>query len=207
MMGKFITFEGPEGSGKTSVIRRVLAHYQKKGYKVMVTREPGGVRIAELIRDIIMDKSHTEMDPRTEALLFAASRRQHLIEKILPALKEGYLVLCDRFVDSSLAYQGYGRKLGIEEVFAINKFAIEETMPSLTIFVDVKPEVGLSRVFNSHNREVNRLDLEKLEFHKRIYEGFEILINKFPNRVKCIDGEKPLNEVVDQAIKLIDSVI
>lgn len=207
MIGKFITFEGPEGSGKTSVIKRVQKYYQNKGYKVLVTREPGGVRIAEQIRDIIMEKEHTEMDSRTEALLFAASRRQHLTQKILPALEEGYLVLCDRFVDSSLAYQGYGRKLGIDEVFMINKFAIEDTMPNLTIFVDVRPEVGLQRVFKSSNREVNRLDLEKLEFHKTIYEGYKILIDRFPDRVKKIDGEKSLDEVVNQAVALIDNVL
>jgi dTMP kinase len=207
MLGKFITFEGTEGSGKTSIIKKVKQHYMEQGYKVMVTREPGGVRISEQIRDIIMDKLHTEMDARTEALLFAASRRQHLIEKIKPALENGYIVFCDRFVDSSLAYQGYGRKLGIEEVFMINQFAIESTLPSLTIFIDVTPEVGLERVFNSANREVNRLDLEKLNFYKVIYDGYHELIKMYPDRIKKINGEKNINEVVKQAISLIDKVI
>ncbi len=207
MLGKFITFEGPEGSGKTSVIKRIKDYYEDKGYKVMVTREPGGVRISEKIRDIIMDKSHQEMDARTEALLFAASRRQHLVQKVKPALERGCLVICDRFVDSSLAYQGYGRKLGIDEVFMINQFAIESTLPDLTIFVDVLPEVGLERVFKSAFREKNRLDLEKLNFHKMIYEGYQILLKRFPERVKRINGEKPLDEVVQQAIELIDKTL
>ncbi len=207
MFGKFITFEGPEGSGKTSVIKKIKMHYEQKGLKVLVTREPGGVKISEQIRDIIMDRDNQEMDAKTEALLFAASRRQHLIEKIMPALEKGYLVLCDRFVDSSLAYQGIGRKIGVTDVFAINQFAIEGYLPDLTIFVDVSPEVGLKRVFSSDNREINRLDMEKLNFHKTIYQGYKDLIKTYPERIKAINGEKDIEDVINQAIELIDNVL
>jgi len=205
MKGKFISFEGTEGSGKTSVIKEVKKHLENKGFKVIVTREPGGIKISEKIRDIILNTEHTEMDSRTEALLFAASRRQHLVEKILPAIKEGKIVLCDRFVDSSLVYQGIARNLGLEEVFSINKFAIEETLPDLTIFVDVRPEVGLKRVFSTPNREINRLDLEKLNFHQRIYNGYLNLIKKFPKRIKKINGEQEMVKVVKEAIELIET--
>jgi len=205
--GLFISFEGTEGSGKTSIIKEVEKYFLDKGRQVLTTREPGGIRISEKIRDILLDKNHTEMDARTEALLFAASRRQHLVEKIRPALKEGKLILCDRFVDSSLVYQGIARNLGIDEVMQINQFAIENTFPDMTIFVDVLPEVGLQRVFSTANREVNRLDLEKLQFHQVIYQGYMDLIQKYPDRIKRIDGQKPIKEVSKEAIALIESLI
>ncbi|XFA98252.1 dTMP kinase [Candidatus Izemoplasma sp. B36] len=207
MKGRFISFEGTEGSGKTSVIKEVQKYFQNQGYTVLITREPGGIKISEKIRDIILDVDHIEMDARTEALLFAASRRQHLIEKVIPALKEGKIVLCDRFVDSSLVYQGIARNLGLEEVYSINKFAIESTLPDLTIFVDVRPEVGLKRVFNTPNREINRLDLEKLKFHQKIYQGYLDLITKYPKRIKKVNGEQPILDVADEAINLIKSII
>ncbi|MDY0010328.1 MAG: dTMP kinase [Candidatus Izemoplasmatales bacterium] len=206
MKGKFITFEGTEGSGKTSVIKEVKKHYELKGYAVMVTREPGGISISEKIRDILLNKENTEMDPRTEALLFAAARRQHLVEKIKPALAKGMIVLCDRFVDSSLVYQGYARNIGIDKVYDINYFAIEDALPDLTIFVDVRPEVGLKRVFQTPNREVNRLDLENMEFHKLIYSGYLELAKKY-DRIKKVNGEQNIEEVAKEAINLIDKIL
>jgi len=203
MLGKFISFEGNDGSGKTSIVTRVAEYFSAKGFDVLVTREPGGIRISEKIRDILLDKAHTEMDARTEALLFAASRRQHLVEKILPALKEGKLVLCDRFVDSSLVFQGIGRHLGIDEVFTINQFAIENKLPDLTVFVDVRPEIGLARIFKNANREVNRLDLETLEFHGKVRRTFLQLAKKYPERYFVIDASKPLEEVVGVALNAI----
>ena len=207
MVGKFISFEGTEGSGKTSVIKKVKEHFEEKGYQVLITREPGGIRISEKIRDIILDKTHTEMDAKTEALLFAASRRQHLVEKIIPALKAGKVVLCDRFVDSSLVYQGLARNIGWDEVYAINKFAIEDRFTDLTLFVDVRPEVGLKRVFDTPNREINRLDLERMNFHHKIYQGYLDLIDKFPERIKKINGEQPINDVAKEAISIIETII
>ncbi len=206
MKGKFITFEGTEGSGKTSVIKEVRKHYESLGYQVMVTREPGGIDISEKIREILLNKEHTQMDARTEALLFAASRRQHLVEKIIPALNKGTMVLCDRFVDSSLIYQGYARNIGIDKVYQINYFAIEEALPDLTIFVNVRPEVGLKRVFQTPNREVNRLDLENLDFHNKIYAGYLELTKKY-DRIKMVNGEQEINKVVLEAIALIDNII
>lgn len=207
MTGKFVTFEGPEGSGKTSVIQQVFDHFAALGVPVLKTREPGGSRIAEKIRDILLDNGNTEMDPRTEALLFAASRRQHLVEKVLPALAEGKLVLCDRFLDSSLAYQGVARGLGIDEVFAINRFAIESLLPDLTVFVNVRPEVGLARIAANHRTKVDRLDNETVDFHHRLYEGYLELMKRYPDRIRPINGEAPIDEVARAAITLIEKLL
>ncbi len=206
LKGKFITFEGTEGSGKTSVIKEVKKHYENLGYHVLITREPGGISISEKIRDILLNKENTEMDPRTEALLFAAARRQHLVEKIKPALEKGMVVICDRFVDSSLIYQGYARNIGIDKVYDINYFAIEDTLPDLTIFVNVRPEVGLKRVFQTPNREVNRLDLEDLPFHQKIYQGYLELAKKY-DRIKMVNGEQAIDLVAKEAINLIDKIL
>jgi dTMP kinase len=206
-MGKFITFEGTDGSGKTSIIQKVSAYYTAKGFLVLVTREPGGIRISEKIRDIILDKANIEMDPRTEALLFAASRRQHLVEKIIPALEKGILVICDRFVDSSLVYQGNARGLGVDEVLEINQFAIENRFPDLTIFVDVPPEIAIARLFQNAGRKIDRLDLETREFHQLVYEGYHTLMHRFPNRIKAIDGVGTIEEVSARAIALLEKYL
>lgn len=207
MKGYFITFEGTDGSGKTSVIKQVEQHLKNQGYQVLVTREPGGIRISEKIRDILLGREYPEMDSRTEALLFAASRRQHLVEKILPALANNTIVLCDRYVDSSLVYQGIARDLGIDEVYEINKFAIENHLPDLTIFVDVVPEVALARVFKNADREVNRLDLETRKFHDMTYQGYQTLLKKFPNRIVAINGDDSIENVSLSAIAVIDARI
>ena len=159
-MSLFITFEGGEGSGKSTVLKEVAKRLESEGYQTVLTREPGGTPIAEQIRGVILDKGNTAMDPRTEALLYAASRRQHLVEKVWPALKEGKLVLCDRYLDSSLAYQGGARNLGIDAVLGINLFATEGTYPDLTLLFDIEPELGMKRIAANASREVNRLDLE-----------------------------------------------
>jgi len=197
--GIFITFEGPDGAGKSTIINMVA---QQLG-NVLLTREPGGIDIAEQIRAVILDKENTAMDPRTEALLYAAARRQHLIEKVKPALAEGKIVLCDRFVDSSLAYQGYARGLGIDEVFAINQFAIENLMPELTIYFDIKPELGLKRIIKNKGREINRLDLENLEFHQKVSTGYHLLIERFPDRIQSIDASGTVEEVFQETLKII----
>jgi len=197
--GTFITFEGPDGAGKTTIIKMVAEHLNN----VLVTREPGGIDIAEQIRRVILAKENTAMDPRTEALLYAAARRQHLIEQVKPALAEGKVVLCDRFVDSSLAYQGYARGVGMDEVFTINQFAIEDMMPKLTIYFDIEPELGLKRINNNKGREINRLDLENLAFHHKVREGYHILLEWFPDRMVKIDASGTLDEVFQTTLKLV----
>ncbi|MDF1509501.1 dTMP kinase [Robertmurraya sp. DFI.2.37] len=205
--GLFITLEGPDGAGKTTILNRLAERFQKDGKKVLHTREPGGIEIAEQIRKVILDKDNTAMDSRTEALLYAAARRQHLVEKVQPALEEGYVVLCDRFVDSSLAYQGYARKLGIDEVYSINQFAIADMMPNLTLYFDIDPKVGLERINRSNEREVNRLDLEKLQFHEDVREGYHILLQRFPQRIKKINAEQELERVYEEAYKEVAALI
>lgn len=199
MKGFFITFEGGEGAGKTTVLKAVESKLQNNGLNILTTREPGGIHIAEEIRSVILNPDHTAMDARTEALLYAAARRQHLVEKVIPALEEGKVVLCDRFVDSSLAYQGYARGLGIEEVYQINEFAIDGYLPDLTLFFDIEPEAGLTRIAANKDREQNRLDLEQLSFHQQVYEAYQSLIHSFPERIQVIDARLSLEEVTNAA--------
>ena len=199
----FITLEGPEGSGKTTAVESAVKKLQEMGYEVVRTREPGGTPIAEQIRNVILDKENTAMDSRTEALLYAASRRQHLVEKVWPALKEGKVVICDRYLDSSLAYQGGARGLGIEEVLNVNLFATENTWPDLTLLFDIKPEVGLARISANAGREVNRLDLEKIEFHNKVRESFLNLAKRFPERYVIIDAGKSKEEVANATMEAI----
>ncbi len=201
MAGAFITVEGGEGAGKSTVLSLLKKHLQEDGFDVLITREPGGIDIAEKIREVILNRDHTMMDARTEALLYAAARRQHLVEKILPALETGKIVLCDRFVDSSLAYQGYARDLGMDEVFQINKFAISNHMPDLTLFFDIEPEFGLKRIAANENREQNRLDLENIDFHNQVYQAYQLLIEKFPQRIRKINANLSIIEVEELAYK------
>ncbi|MCB7068953.1 MULTISPECIES: dTMP kinase [Bacillaceae] len=205
--GTFITVEGPDGAGKTTVLNIIAEELAAEGYPIVQTREPGGSPIAEKIRQIILDKKHTEMDPRTEALLYAAARRQHLIEKIIPALEKGNIVLCDRFIDASIVYQGFARKIGIDEVLKINHFAIENTMPDLTIYFDIEPEIGLERIQKHRQGEMNRLDLETMEFHKMVREGYLQLLDRFPDRIKKVMADRPIEEVKTEAKKLILSLL
>lgn len=200
----FITFEGGEGAGKSTAIKRIVEKLTEEGYEIVLTREPGGTPIAEEIRNVILDRKNTNMDPRTEALLYAASRRQHLVEKVIPALKEGKLVLCDRFLDSSLAYQGGARGLGIDNVYNMNLFATEGMLPDLTILFDIEPELGLARIAANSQREVNRLDVEKMAFHKAVRQGFHDLAKKFPERFYIVDASKTPDEVFNDAIAEIE---
>lgn len=199
----FITIEGGEGAGKTTVLELLDERLTELGYDVLLTREPGGISISEQIREIILHPDHTEMEKRTEALLYAAARRQHLVQKVLPALQEGKIVLCDRFIDSSLAYQGYAREIGIDEVWMINQFAIESCMPSLTLYFDIEPEKGLKRIALNNEREKNRLDLEKLAFHKKVYKGYQLLLERFPDRMKKINAEEEMEKVMTNALHSI----
>lgn len=198
-MSLFITIEGPEGSGKTTVVQAVSEQLAQH-YDVMTTREPGGVQTAETIRQILLDGE--TMDARTEALLFAAARREHLVAKVLPALAQGKLVICDRFIDSSLAYQGYARQIGVKEVQTINDFAIERRYPDLTIYLDIPAEVGRARI-ESNRRAQNRLDKESVAFHERVVEGYQQLITQDPQRFAVINANQPIEQVVAATLKAI----
>lgn len=202
-MSLFITFEGGEGSGKTTALKKINQMLLDRGYQTVLTREPGGTPISEQIREVILNKANTDMDPRTEALLYAASRRQHLVQKIWPALREGKIVLCDRFLDSSLAYQGVARGLGIDEVLHVNEYATEGQYPDLTFFFDLDPEEGLKRIAANSGREVNRLDLEKLSFHEKVRIAFLDLSQKFKDRYVVIDASKSPEEVADAVFAAI----
>lgn len=202
-MSLFITFEGGEGSGKSSALRLIDERLREEGYQTVLTREPGGTPIAEAIRNVILDKGNVAMDSRTEALLYAASRRQHLVEKVWPALKEGKIVLCDRYLDSSLAYQGGARGLGIDNILNVNSFATEGTFPDLTLLFDIEPELGLARIAKNANREVNRLDLEKIDFHRGVRKTFHEIAARYPERFVIIDASQPLEKVVEDSYKAI----
>lgn len=203
-MSYFITFEGPEGSGKTTVIQRVKTALEQS-HEVIATREPGGIPISEKIRDVLLTKGH-EMDGRTEALLFAASRRQHLVERIIPALNAKKIVLCDRFVDSSLAYQGFARGIAFDDIMAINQFAIAGHMPDLTVYLKLEPEIGLQRI-SENKRENNRLDEETLDFHKKVVLGYNELSSLYPNRIKVVDAAQSIDSVVSETLNIIKNYI
>ncbi|MDR0271232.1 dTMP kinase [Paenibacillus sp.] len=205
--GIFVTLEGGEGSGKTTVIARLKGYLENHLIPHIITREPGGIEIAEKIREIILNPSHTAMDARTEALLYAASRSQHLAEKVEPALAEGKLVLCDRFVDSSLVYQGYARGIGVDQVWSINQFAIHDRMPQLTFYLDIEPEAGLARIAASKEREVNRLDLEELSFHHKVREGYLKLAERFADRIVIIDASQTIEQVEYAIIRSLEERI
>lgn len=199
----FITFEGPEGAGKTTVIQKIAERLAEKNIDVLATREPGGIEIAEKIRTIILNPAHTAMDERTEALLYAAARSQHYFEKVQPALDAGKLVICDRFIDSSLAYQGYARGIGIDEVLSINEFAIGKKLPDMTLLFDIAPEVGLARIYATGNREVNRLDVESLPFHQKVYEGYLLLVERYPERIRIVNADQDIDSVVEDVWSLL----
>lgn len=202
--GLFITIEGPDGAGKTSVISELYPRLQLHAKNDIVkTREPGGVHISEQIRSIILNPGHDEMDERTEALLYAAARRQHLVEVILPSINAGKIILCDRFVDSSLAYQGAGRRIGIQEVANINEFATEGTQPDFTLYLDVDSDTGLGRIQKNRSGQVDRLELEGLEFHQRVRHAYLKLVEENPQRIHRIDARMSLEEVVEASYQAI----
>lgn len=191
--GIFITMEGPDGSGKSTQIELLKQYLEGAGYDVIITREPGGNRISEAIREIILNSEYTEMSPVTEMMLYASARAQLIAEVIGPAIESGKAVISDRFVDSSLVYQGMARGLGVETVYEINKVAIGEYMPQLTIMLDLPAEVGISR--KKDQKELDRMELESLEFHKKVAAGYREMAQRFPERIKSIDATLPIEEI------------
>lgn len=205
MKGTFISFEGPDGAGKTSVINAIYHDMTSRlGYqKVLLTREPGGNRISEQIRDVLFDDQNTNMDARTEALLFAAARRQHIVEDIEPALKAGKVVLSDRYIDSSVAYQGGGRHLGTDDIWELNQFAIHGLLPQLTIYLDIDSELGIQRINQHRSDQVNRLDREKLRFHRDVRASYLVLAQRHKERIVVIDASQPLADVISDTQRAI----
>lgn len=206
MKGYFISFEGPDGAGKSTVLSQVLRQIKPNlSAPYLLTREPGGhgSEIAEKIRTLILDPANKKMAARTEALLYAASRSQHVDEVIKPALRKGKIVFSDRYVDSSLAYQGAGRQIGIAQVKAINDFAIKGLLPDLTIFFDLKPEKGLARIQRERPDHEDRLEQEKLAFHQRVYKGFQEIIARNPDRIVVVNADQTLEEVVKDTIIIL----
>lgn len=205
MKGFFITLEGPDGSGKSTIIKLIGNYLEKKAIDFVMTREPGGTLIGEEIRHIILDEKNINMGKETEALLYAASRAQHIHEKIKPSLEEGKLVICDRFLLSSLAYQGVGRDLGIDKVKAINDFGIKGLNPDLILFFHIDPELTLKRKFIGDSPD--RLEQEGNEFHKKVYEGYMELLKLYPENIKIIDATKTIEEVLEQSINEIENLL
>ena len=193
MKGLFITMEGPDGSGKTTQIEELKKFFNDKAYEVVITREPGGTDISEHIRSIILDVNNDNLSYMAEALLYAASRAQHVEEKIKPALEAGKVVICDRFVDSSIVYQGYARKIGIEVVESINRFALMGIQPDITFFFDIRPEDAMDRKVSQ--KSLDRLEKEDISFHKLVYEGYKILLKRYPKRIRRIDASKSIDEL------------
>jgi dTMP kinase len=206
LKGKFVTFEGLDGSGKTSVLNRLENYLQQKtSANYLLTREPGGNQIAEQIRRLLLGAGSLKMDARTEALLYAAARRQHLVETVLPALTVGKFVLCDRYVDSSIAYQGAGRQLGETEIARLNEFATDGLQPDLTVYFDVPPTVGLKRINLHRSNQINRLDQESKDFYQRVRKSYLRLATDFPKRFVTIDATAELTEVSRQTLELLQS--
>ena len=202
--GILITLEGPEGAGKTTILQQILPILTQVGVAILTTREPGGIRIADNIREIILAPENTAIDGKTELLLFAAARRQHLNEKVRPALAEGEIVIIDRFIDSSVAYQGYARGIDVADVEMINNFATDGLLPDLTLYFDVDTEIGLSRVM-SGNREVNRLDLEAEEMHQKVRAGYQAIAKANPERIVTIDASQTIDQVVSTTLSTLQS--
>lgn len=204
----FISFEGPEGAGKTSVLEALISELKTKlGDNLVTTREPGGNPISEAIRSILQPEEDNGMDKRTEALLYTAARRQHLVENIKPALDQNKIVISDRYVDSSLAYQGGGRGLGIDNIWEINQFAIDGLLPDMTIYLDVPVEIGLARVNENRQGKIDRLDKESISFHQKVRETYLKLQNEFSDRIKIVDATQPLNKVIDDTRILINQIL
>lgn len=202
-----ISIEGGDGTGKTTILEMIEKYLEGNNRDYMVTREPGGVRIAEDIREIILNKRNIEMDGKTEALLYAAARRQHLVQKVMPAIEEGKLIIFDRYVDSSMVYQGYVRGIGIDEVYEMNRFATEDFLPDLTICLDLDPRIGMERIALNSDREVNRLDLEGIDFHYKVREGYKILAERFPDRIVMIDANQGIEKVFQRVLKEMENYL
>lgn len=199
--GKFITFEGCDGCGKSTQLKMMSEYLTKENVAHIFTREPGGGKISEAIREILLSGKNMEMTDECEALLYAAARVQHLSDRVEPALQKGELVICDRYVDSSLAYQAYARGLGTDFITKINAFALENYLPDVTVFIDLTPEAAFRRKKGADAND--RLELAGMEFHNRVYEGYKKLASENPDRFVCIDGNQTPQEIFNQIVAVL----
>ena len=200
--GIFITLEGPDGAGKSTQVENIKSYFENAGREVVVSREPGGTPISEKLRNIVLDNGNAEMDDITEMFVYAAARAQHVSEKIRPALDKGSVVVCDRFVDSSIAYQGYGRNLG-DQVGEVNRYATGGLEPYVTFFMDLDPEIGRSRIGKDAR---DRLEQQKLDFHYRVYEGYKAICEKYPERVVRIDATRTIDEIKEDIYSKLEDL-
>lgn len=203
--GFFITVEGTDGSGKTTQINRMKEYVEDKGYEVVLTREPGGTCISEKIREVLLDPQNTGMGEITEMLLYASARAQLVEEVIKPAINSGKVVICDRFIDSSFVYQGFGRGIDIEIIKNVNSIALNGIEPDITFFFDVSPEIALTRRISSTGAD--RIESEKMDFHMRVYSGYKKLVSLNPDRIKAIDSSRSIDEVAKDVKDLINKLI
>lgn len=203
--GLFITIEGPDGSGKSTQIDRIREYFQEKDFPVLFLREPGGTAIGEKLREIILDPQYSAMKPLTEALLYAAARAQIVEERIVPSLEAGTTVVCDRYIDSSIAYQAFGRELG-PIVENINKYAVNKAVPDLTIFLMLPPAEGFSRI-ERDAREKDRIENASLDFHKRVFAGYETIAQEEPGRVFQVDASLPVDEIAEKIARKLDDLL
>lgn len=205
MKGILISVEGPDGAGKTTQIQLLKEYLKEKGYESIVTREPGGTVISEQIRALILDKENAEMGYETEMLLYAAARAQLVKEVIKPALEKGHAVICDRYIDSSVVYQGIARGLGIEKVYEVNSHAIQKIWPHITIHLDIDATEGIRRKKNQ--TKLDRMELEAIEFHQKVVDGYRTLAKRAPERIRTIDGTKEIEEVQTEIRSYIDDLL
>lgn len=202
MEGIFITMEGPDGSGKTTQIDLLKKYLEKKGYNIVIAREPGGTVIGEAIRKIILNPEYEEMGHMTELLLYASARAQLVNQVIKPALTEGKAVICDRFVESSAVYQGIGRGLGVDTVYEVNNYALGDVQPKITIFMDLDAEEGIKR--KKEQAELDRMEKEDLSFHKRVVDGYRQLARLYPERIVPIDATLPIDTIHSMIVEEVE---
>lgn len=204
--GRFITFEGPDGAGKTTQIKKLAAYIKEKEKPFLLTREPGGTRISDAIRSLILHPEHTEMMNETEVLLYAASRAQHVREKIIPALEKGVIVLCDRFVDASIAYQGYGLEIGVQKILEINDFATGGLTPDRSYLLDISPEQAQKRLMARSGETLDRIEQKGIDYHKKVRYGFLQLYKQHRDRILLLDGHQSEEAIFSLIKKDFESI-
>ena len=203
--GLFISIEGTDGSGKSTQIKLINEYLVQQGYEVVLTREPGGTKISEKVREILLDVDNSEMNGITEMLLYASARAQLVSEVILPAITSGKIVICDRYVDSSYVYQGIGRGIDFKIIESVNAAAVNGIMPVITLFFDIDPKTSLERRIASTGAD--RIEIEELDFHMRVYKGYLMLAQAYPERIKRIDSRKTIEEVFEEVKKVLNNIL